>query len=457
MKALYDGMSRAPLRIGLAVIGSFDAVALAWQVHRTAKNDISHPFAPRFLFALHDQPLALALIVSIAIASFVAFARRRHSIIGGALAISALAILSESHAALVGGPARSFYAVGAVTFGWVFGLAYARGVGSGRLGHEVADEERLAEIGAVGVLAATYVGAGASKLFVSGVDWADANHLRAIVVSQHPISDHSLLGHYADAVMNHGTISQAFGLATLFVQLGAFMLLVSPVTRKLWTVGILGFHLNTLFLAHIIYFEAVVLAMLFGLPWPAIVTRLRGRAVLASTRPPLASESPRAARRTFAFALALFAVLAGFGSLPLVRTYTSEHHRSRSPAQPDAVPTFVAPSPGVRALLGGLDLGDELANFRVVSIDGPSKSSPGTITITLRGQDGDATGLVVRVGVRGSTPHRPPRSSDHYDVFYDDSDRGVGAPTAERLDAALDAVLARITATEKTVPMPEGM
>ncbi len=457
MKALYDGMSRAPLRVGLAAVGSLDAVALAWQVHRTAKSDLSHPFAPHVLFALHDHPVALALIVAVAIATFVAFARRRHSIVGGLLAIGALAILSESHAALVGGPARRFYAVGAVTFGWVFGLACARGVSTGSLGREVKGEERLAEIGAVGVFAATYVGAGASKLLLGGLDWADANHLRAIVVAQHPIADPSLLGRYADAVVNHGTLSQAFGLATLVVQLGAFMLLVSPAMRKLWTVGILAFHLNTLLLVHIIYPEAVVIALLFGLPWPAVVARLRGRAALASTPPPFAVDSPSAEFRTFAFAFCLFAVLGGVGSLPFVRDYTGEHHRSGSPGQTDAVPAFVAPTPGVRALLGGLDLGDVLANLRVVSIDGPSKSSPGTITLTLNGQDSDHTGLVVRVVARGSTPHRPPRSSDRYDLFYDDSDRGVSGPTAQQLAAVLDAVLARIAATEKTVPTPEGM
>jgi hypothetical protein len=112
----------------------------------------------------------------------------------------------------------------------------------------------------------------------------------------------------------------------------------------------------------------------------------------------------------------------------------------------------------VRSLLGGLELGDTVAGFRITSIHDPSKGSQGAIRIALRAQEPPGeTGLVITVAARGTTPYPAPRSSDRYDLFYRDDDLGVATPTSERRDAALDAVLARITAAEKTVPMPEGM
>ncbi|HEX3597250.1 MAG TPA: hypothetical protein VHU80_19210, partial [Polyangiaceae bacterium] len=333
MANVYDGLSRAPLRVGLALVGAADAIGLAVQVHRTGESELSHGFAPRFLFAMHDHPLSLIALVVLAVAGLLSFAARRRPITSGLVAVGAIAVLSESHAALVGGPARSFYTVGAVLFGWVFGLAYARGIAANGFRREAANEESLAETGAVGVFAATYFGAGVSKLLLGGVDWADPNHLRAIVVSQHPVADNSVLGTYADVVTNHGAVSAAFALATLVVQLGAVMLLVSPFMRKLWCAAILGFHLNTLLLAHIVYLEAVVIALLFGYPWPAIVARLRGRTASAPVEPPSTPASQRGTRVTLATAICFFGVLAGVGSLPAVRRYTGEHHRARTRPQ----------------------------------------------------------------------------------------------------------------------------
>jgi hypothetical protein len=460
MALVYDGMSRAPLRAGLALIGSVDAVVLAVLVHQTAKSELSHRLAPRFLLVLHDQPLSLGVLVVVAMGGLFMFGTRRRPITGGLLAVGALAVLSESHAALVGGPARSFYVVGAVTLGWVFGLAYARGVSSGDPRHEAAGEEAFAEIGAVGAFAATYFGAGVSKLVFGGADWADTNHLRAIVVSQHPISDRSVLGTYASAVASHGTLSLAFGLVALVVQLGAVALLVSPFMRKLWTAVILAFHLNTLLLLHIIYLEAVVIAVLFGYPWPAILARLRGRPVRAPSELSLVPvASPRATSNTLAAALAVLAGLAVIGSIGPVRRYTGEHHRGGSPLHDERVSEVDTP-PGaeVRRLLGGLTPGDSLAGFRVAAVRGPSKGPRGEVQIELREQEGAGdAGLVIIVTALGARPYPAPRSSELYSLFYREGDLGAPPPTSERRDAALDSVLSRITTAERNVPMPEGM
>jgi hypothetical protein len=323
MTSPYDGFSRAPLRIGLAVVGSIDAVLIALRVHRTAPGELSHPFAPRFLLALHDHPLALGLLVALALAGFVALVLRR-SVVAGALAgLFALAILEESHAALVGGPMRNYFFSGALTLGWVFGTLYARAVAGRGLSRPAPGEERLAEMGSVGVLAATYVGAATSKLLASGADWFDPNHLRAIVVAQHPVGDTSILGRLAALVVDHGFFAMSLEAATLVVQLGAFMLVVSARSRLLWSAAILGFHLCVALLTGLVYLEAMVLVALFA--WPALSRR--------EPEVALVPASDRAARRTFAVALAAVVVVASLAALPSVRGYTSMHHRPRVSAR----------------------------------------------------------------------------------------------------------------------------
>lgn len=277
----YDGLSRAPLRVGLAAVSVADALGLAAQIQQTAPNDLSYPAAPGFLLALHDHSLARGGVTAIAIMCSVSFGRGRAVIASGLGALAALGLLSESHAALVGEPARNFYTAGAMMLGWVFGLVYARGLKDRGLRLPAPDEERLAEFGAIGALAASYVGAGVSKLLRGS--FAEVNHLRGMVVSQHPVGDASPLGLYARAVAEHGSLSQALSILTLVVQLSAFLLVVSPTLRRASTLGIVGFHLNVLFLAHILYIEALFLVLLFGLPWPTIVARLLGRP--AANRP----------------------------------------------------------------------------------------------------------------------------------------------------------------------------
>lgn len=427
----WDGLDRAPLRVGLACLGCADAIGLALQIHATAPGPLSHPDAPRFLLALHDHTPALVAVVILAVAALMSFARGRIAVASGLTAVAALAVLAEAHAALVGGPARNYHISGAATLGWVVGLACAR-LRAGRPTRPARGEDRLAEFAALGVVAATYVNAATSKLLLGGATWGDANHLRAIVVAQHAISDTTWLAGYARAVTEHGGLALALTLLTLGVQFGAVLLLGPPRLRQLAAAGLLAFHCNIFLLTHILYGEAIVVLALFAFPW-------RRAATVDDSE---AAPDRRRAGLAYAAVIAGSVALALLAALPAVRAYTGQHHRRQLVRAAPPAP------PEVTALLGGLAPGESLAGLTVAAILGPSD---GALHIELVRGESALTLTVVRAG---RSPHRPPRSSGGYDLFYGTGAPGAGEVAEEVRDAALEALAARLAASP---PPPAGM
>jgi len=86
------------------------------------------------------------------------------------------------------------------------------------------------------------------------------------------------------------------------------------------------------------------------------------------------------------------------------------------PHGPHGPPKVEQPRPytaSARQLLGGLAAGEQIGDWRVVSIDG--ERDDGSIHIGFeRGPDG----FVAVVVPRGSWPHEPPKRSSKYDFFY---------------------------------------
>jgi hypothetical protein len=415
----YDGHSRAPLRVGLSIVGAWDAVGLLVQLH-------GHPHA-----------VALRAVVVVAFVGFVLFASRRATLLGGIVAVAALAVLSESQAAFVGSPMRAYYFSGALTLGWTFGVAFARGLSS--LGRRVDGEERFGEIGSVATLAATYAGAASSKLLLGGSEWIDGNHLRAIIASQHAIGDHTILGRYAALVVDHGRVALLLGALAVVVQLGAVALLATPRIRAAWSVLLLAFHLNVWLLAGILYAQATVLVALFGFR------------VFAPRSDDDAWPEPRDRKRTLVAAVSAAVVLAAVGSLAPVGRYTARRDRA-IPSTLDADSTLRADTrAGVRELLGGLVAGDAIAGQRVQRI---AEARDGAIDLELARDSGRLVVVVARHRARAAAP---PRSSARYDLFYEADPPMTRDDEIATLDATLDAVLARIVAHESVVPMPQGL
>jgi hypothetical protein len=313
----WAGYSRRPLRAALAAVASVDAVGLAVTITTTGPGPLSHPDAPAFLIELGDYPAIVFPIAFLAVCASWALCRREGSLAAGGAALLLLALLCESHAALVGGPARSFFTGGAVLLGWIAGAGASRLMWRDR---DARREDVCGEAGAVAVLAATYVAAGLSKLVHDGASWADDTTLRAIVLTHHRVDDTSIVGAYEDVVVESPALGFALAAATLVIQLGAVAYVLSPRLRMAWGVLLIGFHLHTLALLHLIYAENVALLLVFSFPWPTLHGR-RGE------DPSLAVGDPARARGVAIIAVAAIATFAALVWLTPIRDYTALHHR----------------------------------------------------------------------------------------------------------------------------------
>jgi hypothetical protein len=313
MKPFWDDRSRAPLRVALGIVLLQDLVLLAGTLWLARPSELSHPRAPAWLIGIAGRPLPIVALSLIALVAVVQLMRGRRTLACGALALVAMALMAESHAAVVGGPARNTFASGAVLLGWLGGLVWGRALGDG-------DREDLAESGALALLAATYVGAALSKLMALGVAWIDDHTLRALLLTQNRVSDHGLLARYAMLVVEHPRLSQALAGATVVIQLGAVALVLSARLRLVSAALLLAFHVNVALLTGIYYSGNMLLLVAFGCPWARWLGLRRGDA-------PEHLRKPDVEHRVLIAGVAVVVVLIALAWLLPLRGYTLLHHR----------------------------------------------------------------------------------------------------------------------------------
>lgn len=269
----WDGRSRTPLRVGVALVSAFDACLMGTHVMTGHPDSRSVTGAGAWVFLeLVGRPVVVVPLILAVLAGLVMFARRRRPLLSGAVALLGLAVLSTTLTFLQGHASRNFYTCGAVLFGWLCGEVAARGAaGESRTSHL----DAWAEAGAAGAFAATYFAAGTSKMLASGLVWAEASSLQSLVLSQHAIADGSWLGVYAGAIAHSRALAMTLTISTLVVELGAFAYVLGSKPRMLWGALIIGFHVNVFLLTGIPYVENVLLAGLLSFPWPLLPRRAR--------------------------------------------------------------------------------------------------------------------------------------------------------------------------------------
>lgn len=289
--SLYDGYSRAPLRIGLAVITGVVLSTEALSVHMSIGSRFYVPTSAVLLRVIPQSPFILWAVVLAGLAGLVAFATDRRQVLSGTLALCSMAIIVKWAEEVNGSPPRNSFFPGGVLFGWVMGLVYARALaekaGKGPASH--AFQEEMAEAGAMAVFAALYVGSGFSKLEAEGLHWANSSGLRFLVLSQEGLGGFAWVEAYRNLLIEHPFLSQLTAIGTLVIETGGFFLLVSRSMRVVWGALIFLLHLNITILVTMPYLEPMAIALVFTVPWPAIVRRL-------SRRPPAPArdeEGPR--------------------------------------------------------------------------------------------------------------------------------------------------------------------
>jgi hypothetical protein len=434
-------------RAGLALVAGVDLVVVAANVALTAPGPMVHPGAPGWLRVLFHRPAPVAFVALVGLLALVQFGRGRRQGTFGALAVAALAWLTEAHAALVGGPMRSFFTSGAMLLGWMFGLTCAKGTlrdEPATTARRTAIESDLAEAGAAGALAATYVGAGLSKLLHSGPAWVESAGLRIVVLAEHPVNDASILGAYARAVGSSARLASALAFATLVIQLGAAVYPFSTRLRATVGTALLAFHLSVWALLHILYVEAVVLLVLFSYPWPGLIARLRAGAPEGDPEP----AAPAQRLGGLALPAALLVVTAALVCLPPVQRYTSQHHREGVGGGADRARQRPYAS-DLRALLDGLGQGDALGPCKVVAI-GLGEDGAASVDVLV-----GAEPFTLLVARRGRVPHPAPMATDQYELYW--TGVGPGRIADRDVRAALEALRARVASVEARVAVPAGM
>ncbi len=268
--SFWDGHDRAALRIGLALIVGIELAAecsqIAWQ-----SGDPHFGATGTIAVRLAEIPGAAWILLALALGGLVALGLDRAAILGGALTLAVGAMISAWQTALVGSPSRNAFFPGAALLGWILGQAWAwwllpgqRALASRPL------RERLGEAGALGCIAAAYVGSCASKLIVSGSEWAEGMQLRALILRQLPPVEWGWVAAWRASIVDHDVAAAAAAVATLAIEGGAWLLLVGPRLRLAWAGALISLHIAILLLCTMPYLEPVALLVLFAVPWPRI-------------------------------------------------------------------------------------------------------------------------------------------------------------------------------------------
>ena len=246
-----------------------------------------------------------SVVVVIGVAGAVLFGRAPGRLWAGLVPLGALTLLSTAHAQLFGSPWRHLYYSGLCLSGWLAGLAVSRWRG-------LPTDESYARVGSTALLGAAYFNAGISKLVFGGWDWVWGLPIRAVVVAQDGLVADSAISVYRSWVVATPMVAGLFSVATLVCELAGPLMIGEGKTRRGAALGLLAMHLNILVLTHILYWEAMVFLVLFGL----LPRQPLGEAVDASRSGPLFSD------RAFVAGAALLVVCALLGISHQSRRFT---------------------------------------------------------------------------------------------------------------------------------------
>jgi hypothetical protein len=324
----------------LMVVDAALTVGFLWTLKSSA---VSHPGAPWWLTGLGSNIPALLILGGLACVGAWRFVRStREPVLPGLVALLSVGLLVEAQGALLEGPMRFLFFSGAALLGWLAGWLVARG-------RAVEERERFGDAGALGTLAACYLGAVTSKLLTSGVAWVTDSGLRSTIASQHHWGSSRALDALALFVLEHAGVAYALAAFTLVAQASAVLLPFSRRLRRVAVVLLLLFHTGVWLLTPISFPQAMVLLVAAAFVRDDAVTLRAGE-----VRRPLS---------VLAAGCALFVAVAW---LPPVRAYTGKHH-ARVLRPLAEVQRAVEPPPEVVAV-AGLPVGREVAGFRVGSL-----------------------------------------------------------------------------------------
>jgi hypothetical protein len=284
----YDGFSRTPLRVGLAIISGLVFFGEAYTVADMTR-DPHYSLSAGPLHLLPSHPVSAWLIFAFIVAGLVCFALDKRSLLAGIWSLSWMSVLSLWQRELFGTPSRNSFFPGVMLLGWVLGLVWARYVAGKDVSQPEgrAFRERIAEAGAMACIAAGYTSSALSKLLSAGLAWINPHQVRWLVLAQEPLAQWAWLTSYRNVVLESPSVGWFSALMTIVIEGGGFVLLFGSRWRLLWTGLIWALHINIILLCVMPYLEPMALLLLFAVPWPRIFKRPRIEDSLVVRKPEL--------------------------------------------------------------------------------------------------------------------------------------------------------------------------
>lgn len=264
---------RATLLFITAVECCVQAAAAYWQAS----------FRPESVASLYGRialsPLATTILIAVTLTALWRFLGPRASLAAGIAAFAGMKIVGETFASVFAVHHQDFYQGGAMLAGVVLGEAYARieGVRPQRSRAEALEARRFGMTGALGMLAGSYLAAGTSKLLGGGLSWATSSALRLMLLSHGEVEG----GLWSLGVPRWTAASpyvcMALEFGTLLIQLGAFMLVLGPLARRLWALLIVAFHTGIYLTSHILFVSPLLFTAVVAVPWAHLLPRAPDR------------------------------------------------------------------------------------------------------------------------------------------------------------------------------------
>lgn len=328
------------LRAALAALVAADLLSYGYFIAAARAVALADGIAMSPFAALISRPAVAWPLALLGVAGALAFGRRAGQLLAGLLPLAALMLLSTAHGELFGSPWRHLYFSGLCLAGWLLGLAVARW-------RDAPDAEGWAQVGATALLGAAYFNAGLSKLLYGGTDWLSGFPIQAVVIGQDGMVADDLLTSYRIWVVGVPGLAALFASSTVAFELAGALMISGQRVRRWVAIGLIAMHTNILLLTHILYWESMVVLLLFGF----------------APDPPPAAATIAGARRGRGFALA--AGLLALGAILAIAHQARRHAHSPSPpaapaSAPVAAPDPTAPGPRAARRIGPLALGQEL-------------------------------------------------------------------------------------------------
>lgn len=333
---------RPILRVTLAALVAVDLISFYFFIGEAFEAARAHDIAINAMTAAFASSGVRAGVIAVGVAGALTFGRRPGRLWHGLVALAALVVLSTVHAQLFGGAWRHLYYSGACLAGWLLGLAASRRAG-------VADDESYARTGAIALLSAAYCNAAISKFVYGGIEWLSGAPIQAIIVSQDGLVGSGIIAEYRRWTVDTPAVASVFSVATMLFELGAPLMLLGGWMRIAFALGLFAMHANIYVLTPILYWESMVLLLVFGLSPDA--------AVAEPAPSPEASRSP-----AFAASAVLLATWALLAIAHQMHRYTARE--AAKIAARDAPPPPPPPTVDVAARLqvGPFAVGAPVAN-----------------------------------------------------------------------------------------------